>query len=67
MGMMQKKRQEIARVDLVGTDGVNIQNRRPNYDSAKAAIKRVSEYKKGRVDPSDGTNDLINRRSQENL
>ena len=67
MGMMQKRRQQMARIDRVGTDGVNIQNRRPDYNSAKAATKRVSEYKQGRVDPSDGTNDLINRRSQENL
>lgn len=71
MGMMQKRRQQMARIDLVGSDGVNIQDARERTageaGAAKEAVRRVGEYKRGSVDPSDGNNDLINRRSQENL
>lgn len=67
----KKNRQKLARADRVGTDGINRQDARARAagesGAAKEAVKRVGEYKKGRVDPADGNNELINRRSQENL
>ena len=67
MGMMKKRQQQMARVDRVGPDGVNVQNSRPNYDSAKEAVRRVGEYKRGRVDKASGDTIAMNRRKQENL
>lgn len=59
------------RADLVGPAGVNRQDARARAageaGAAREAVKRVGEYKRGRVDPADGNNDTINRRSQENL
>lgn len=67
MSMLERRKRLINRVERVGSQGVNIQDSRPNPESSKETIRRVGEYKRGRVDPSDGNNDLINRRSQENL
>jgi len=59
------------RVELVGSDGVNIQDARArkagDAGAGREAAKRVGEYRRGRVDPADGNNDTINRKSQENL
>ena len=66
----QKNKQK--RVDRVGTAGVNTQNRRERNASTDKqrtveTVRRVGEYRRGKVDPSDGNNDTINRKSQENL
>jgi len=62
---------KVARVDRVGPGGVNRQDARARKageaGAGREAVRRVGEYKRGRVDSSDGNNALINRRSQENL
>jgi hypothetical protein len=65
----QKNKQK--RVDLVGGAGVNRQDARERAageaGAAREAVKRVGEYRRGRVDPADGNNDTINRKSVERL
>jgi hypothetical protein len=62
---------KLQRADRVGGRGVNRQNARARAagaaGAAREATRRVGEYKRGKVNKSDGTNDSINRRSQENL
>jgi hypothetical protein len=62
---------KLKRAELVGGRGVTIQNRRAEKagpkGAAKEAVRRVGEYKTGKVDKSLGTNEYINRRRQENL
>jgi len=62
---------KLKRAELVGGRGVNIQNRRAEKagpaGAAKEAVRRVGEYKSGKVDKSLGTNEYINRKTQENL
>ncbi len=67
-----KKRQQLgARVGAVGLGGVQKQDARAKKagpaGAAKEAVKRVGEYKRGKVDKADGNNTYINRKSQENL
>ena len=68
---MRAHRNKRKRVELVGTDGVNRQDARARKageaGAAREAVRRVGEYTRGRVDPADGNNDTINRKSQENL
>lgn len=59
------------RINAVGQSGVAAQDARAkaagDSGAGREAVRRVGEYKRGRVDPADGNNDTINRRSQENL
>ena len=68
---INKRRRLGERINAVGQSGVAAQDARAKKAGPKAAgreaVKRVGEYKRGKVDPADGNNDLINRRSQENL
>lgn len=68
---IRQHRQKPSRVAAVGLDGVNRQDARAKKagpsGAAREAVRRVGEYKRGRVDPADGNNDTINRKSQENL
>ena len=63
-------RNKVERSERVGDEGVNIQNRRAEQageaGAAREAVKRVGEYKRGKVDKADGNNEYINRRNQEN-
>ena len=74
MGLKEQinlRKRKVARAERVGGAGVNYQDARAakagEAGAAREAAKRVGEYKRGKVDKSDGGNDYINRRSQENL
>ena len=67
-----RRRQQLPkRVAAVGLTGTQQQDARAKKagpkGAAREAVRRVGEYRRGRVDPADGNNDTINRRSQENL
>ncbi|RLA58211.1 MAG: hypothetical protein DRQ89_15610 [Epsilonproteobacteria bacterium] len=68
---IRAQKNKLKRFDRVGASGVNRQDARARAageaGAAREAVKRVGEYKRGRVDPADGNNDTINRKSQENL
>ena len=68
---ISQRKRLVSRVDRVGSRGVNIQDARARAagagSTAREASRRVGEYKRGKVDKSDGTNEYINRKSQENL
>jgi len=69
--VIQSRKRTLARAELVGGAGVNTQDARAKEagesGAAREAVRRVGEYKRGRVDPADGNNEVINRRSQEDL
>lgn len=69
--LAELNKRKVARAERIGSGGVNKQNARAktagDAGMAREAVKRVGEYKRGRVDKSDGLNDYINRRSQEDL
>ena len=69
--LAQLNKRKVARAERVGSGGVNTQNARAKAagpaGAAKEAVRRVGEYKSGKVDKSLGTNEYINRKTQENL
>jgi hypothetical protein len=69
--LAQLNKRKVARAERVGSAGINKQNARAKAagpaGAAREAVKRVGEYKRGKVDKADGMNDYINRRKQENL
>lgn len=68
---IKDRRRLQARIHAVGQTGVALQDARAKAagpeGASREAVKRVGEYRRGKVDPADGNNDLINRKSQENL
>jgi len=68
---LELNKRKVQRSERVGDSGVNTQDWRATQageaGAAREAVKRVGEYKRGRVDPSDGNNDTMNRRSVEKL
>ena len=68
---IKRHKQKVARVDRVGTAGVNFQDARARAageaGAASQAVKRVGEYKKGKVDKTSGETIELNRRNQENF
>jgi hypothetical protein len=67
-----KKRKRLGeRVNAVGPGGVIAQDKRAKAAGPSAAgreaVKRVGEYKRGKVDKSSGDTLALNRRKQENL
>jgi hypothetical protein len=67
---IKARRRLPARIAAVGQAGVNTQDKRAKAAGAagagREAVKRVGEYKRGKVDKSDGNNTYINRRKQDN-
>ena len=67
-----KKRKQLGnRMAAVGLSGVKHQDARAKAagaaGAAREAVKRVGEYKRGKIDKANGNNSYINRKSQENL
>jgi hypothetical protein len=68
---IKARRRLPARINAVGQSGILAQDKRAKRagpeNAGKQAIKRVGEYKRGRVDKASGDTIALNRRSQENL